>query len=375
VLHAAEWSFDPAASLAVGYESNAALTTGPHDATSHVTFSPGLAIRRTTETSAVNLEFLARATSYTESEYENTHEERINLSSFVRTTERTKLGLNAVSRWDTLFESTVVESDTDNSQDVDIGLVDTKVSRNRREVLPSVVYALTERGSVAFRYRLTDVLFDDVGTTGLVEYQQHLLSGTYSYRLTDTNDLQVVAQGAQFRPAADTESDTTALLAGITHKFSETAKAGFQAGVGKTTETQTDGSQVDTDTFVLEVRASQLSELSKLDALISRNVQPSGSGRSVSSDQLRVSWDPRLSPTIGLRVRARVFRNQALEGADPSADRRYAEAEVGLGWYWAPEWSFGVAYKYRRQKYDADLDSAESSGISATLAWAPPRRK
>jgi hypothetical protein len=323
----------------------------------------------------VNLGLLARATSYAASEYENTHEERVDLSSYVQTTERTKLDLNAFSLWDTLFQSVVIENDTGDSQDVDIGLVTTKVSRNRRQVQPSVVYALTERGSVALRYRLIDVLFDDVSTTGLVDYQQHFLSGTYSYRLTDTNDLLAVVQGAQFRPAAGNDSDTTALLAGIAHKFSETANTSFRAGIGKTVETLTDGSQIDTSTFVLEARASQLSELSRLDALISRNVQPSGSGRSVSSDQLRVLWVRGLSPTIRLRVHAKIFRNQVLEGADTSVDRRYAEAQAGLGWSWAPEWSFSVDYKYRSQKYDADPDSAQSSGVSATLAWAPPRRK
>jgi hypothetical protein len=374
-LQAADWSFNPAAHLTMGYDSNAALRTIPHETTSYVTFLPRLTIRRTTETSGVNLGLLARATSYAASEYENTHEERIDLSSYVQTTERTKLDLKAFSLWDTLFQSVVIETDTGDSQDVDIGLVTTKVSRNRRQVQPSVVYALTERGSVALRYRLIDVLFDDVGTTGLVDYQQHFLSGTYTYRLTDTNDLLAVAQGAQFRPAVGNDSDTTALLAGIAHKFSETARAGFQAGVGKSTETLTDGSQVDTSIFVLEARASQLSELSRLDALISRDVLPSGSGRSVSTDQLRVFWDRKLSPITRLRFRTKVFRNQALESAVNTTDRRYAEAQLGLNWNWVPEWSFGVAYSYRYQKYDVNADSAQSNGVSATLSWAPPQRK
>lgn len=374
-LHAAEWSLDPAVAVTLGYESNAALTTGPHDAVSYVGLSTSLTVRRTTETSAINLGLLANATNYTGNEFEDTHEEQVTLSSFVQSTERTRLGLDARVRWDTLFESAVLGSGTGDIQDVDIGLVTTQVRRNYRELLPSVGYALSERSSLTFRYRLTDVLFDDVGTTGLVDYQQHFLSGTYSYRLTDTTDLQAVVQGAQFRPAAGTESETTALLAGISHKFSATANVGFRAGVGKTTETLTDGSQVDNSTFVLEALATQRSELSQLEGVVSRDVQPSGSGKSVAADQLRVNWNRYLSPTTAFFLRTTVISANVLEGSDPLVDRRYAEAEAGLGWYWTPEWSFSAAYKYRNQKYDAAVDSAQSSGVSVALAWAPLRRK
>ena len=374
-LHAAEWSLDPAASVALGYESNAALTTGPHDSVSNYVLSPSLTIRRTTETSAVNLGLLANATNYSGNEFEDTREGQVALSSFVQSTERTRLGLDALVRWDTLFEWAVLGSGTGNIQDIDIGLAATKVRRNYRELQPSAGYALTERSSVTFRYRLTDVLFDDVGTTGLVDYQQHFLSGTYSRKLTVVNDLNVVIQGSQYRPAAGTDADTVGILAGISHTFSPTANAGFLAGVSKTTETLADDSQVDSRTFTLEARATQRSELSQLDGIISRDVQPSGSGKSVAADQLRVYWNRYLSPTTAFLLRTTIFRNHTLEGSDPLVDRRYAEAAAGLGWNWTPEWSFSVAYTYRNQKYDADSDSAQSSGVSVALAWAPPRRK
>jgi len=375
VLQAAEVSFDPAAAVALGYESNAALTTGPHDAASYFTISPGLTIRRTTETSAINLGLLANATNYTGDEFDNTHEELVTLSSFLQSTERTRLGLDANLRWDTLFEWAALGTGTGNIQDVDIGLASTKVRRNWRELLPSINYALTERSFVTFRYRLTDVLFDDVGTTGLVDYQQQFLSGTYSYKLTVVNDLNVVIQGSQYRPATGTDSDTVGLLAGITHTFSPTANAGFLAGVNKTTETLADSSHIDTRTFTFEARATQRSELSQLEGILSLDVQPSGSGKSVEADQLRIYWNRALSPTSGFLLRTTIFRTHTLEGPDSLDDRLYAEAETGIGWNWTPEWFFRVAYTYRYQKRDVDSDSADSSGVSATLAWAPPRRK
>jgi len=357
----------------LGYESNAALTTDPHKGVSEGIIVPELGVRRLTETSAVNVGLLGRGTYYSGSEFPDTTEGQAALSSFARLTERTRVGFDAVARWDSLFESAVLGSGTGNVQDVDIGLVTTKVRREWREVSPSVSYALTERGSVALSYRLTDVRFGDVGTSGLVDYQQSYLSGTYSYSLTPTDDLNLVVVGAQFRPASGTDSDTAELLAGFVHRFSSTSSAGLRAGAGKTTETMADGSQVDTSLFVLEATGSQRMELSQLNAVVSRDVQPSGSGQSVSTDQLRLDWTRRLSQAMASVLRATVFRNKSLQGSDPTVDRRYAEAAAGVDWMLAPDWSVGLTYQYRYQKYDVASDSAGSNGIFFSVSWAPPR--
>jgi len=373
-LQAAEWSFDPSAYVAVGYETNAALTVDPHDAVSEAILVPGLVIRRVTETSAVDFGVLAAATYYSGDEFEDTVDGRVALSSYVQSTERTKLGLDASSRWDHLFRTTVTSTGTGDIQDIDIGLTTERVKRNWSELEPSVNYALSERSSVALRYRLTDVEFGDVGQTGLVDYQQHYVSGVYSYRLTVANDLEVIVHGGQYRPASGTDSDNEQLLAGFVHRFTPTADAGFRAGISKTTETTLDGN-VDTSGYVLEARAAQQSELSRLEAVISHDIQPSGIGQSVSANQVRLDWNQMLSPTMAFLLRAWVFRSEALEDPDPTIDGRYAEAEAGVNWALAPEWSLGVRYQYRYRKFDADLDTAQSNGVFAGISWAPPRRK
>lgn len=373
-LQAAEWSFDPVVSAAFGYSTNAALTTEPHDSVSSMSFTPVANIRRKTGTSEMNVELLANVVNYLSTDIEDIDNEQASLKSFIQTTERMRFGLDGIARLDTLFESAVTGSGTGNVQDVDIGLATTKVRRNWYELQPSVVYATTERSSVAFSYRLTDVKFEDVGGTSLVDYQQHFLSGVYSYQLTDVNDLQVVVQGSQFRPSSGIESDNVGLLGGVSHKFSPTLSSSILAGVGKTTETLTDGSKADSNTFLLQAQATQQSELSSLDALISRDVQPSGIGRSTYTDQLRVYWDRKLANHRAFVFQSTVFRNKTLEGSDPLVDRFYAEAAALIRWRLAPEWFGNAGYRYRYQKYDASPDSAESNGVFLALVWATQRR-
>lgn len=373
--HAAEWLFLPGIAVGAGYETNATLTPDPHDAVNEAVLTPELTIRRKTETSTLSTGFWARAANYFSSQVPDTREGEVFLSALGQTTERAKLGLDARSRWDTLLQQTAVGTGTGSVQDVDIGLVTTKVRRNWVEATPSVSYALTERGSVAFQYRFTNVNFADVGTTGLVDYQQHYLSGTYSYQVSSTNSLDVVIEGSRYRPAAGFDSNNASVLAGFSHAFSPTANAGIHAGTGRTFETMPDGSRVDTNTFALYGWATQQSELSTLSALIDQNVQPSGAGRSVSVSQMRAYWNRKLSETTAFRLRMKVFRVEALGQPDPLVDRSYREAGLGMLWYWAPELSFNVTYNYRKQKYDASPDSVLNNGVFVELAWAPPAPK
>jgi hypothetical protein len=371
--YAAEWSVDPSATVAAGYESNAALTTDSHKGASETILNPAIGARRLTETSLVDLNLLGRQTYYSGNELPDTTEGQAALKSFVRSTERTRLDLNGVSRWDTLLESAVLGNGTGNVQDVDVGLATTKVHRRWREAAPSLTYQLTERNSVNLLYRITNVKFGDVGTSGLVDYQQDYLSLTDSYALSEANYLNVSVLGTKYRPTDGSDSDTSELLAGMYHYFSATSSAGLRAGVGKTRETMPDGSETHNSLFVLEITGLQRSELSNLEGVISRDVEPSGVGQSVTTDQLRVDWNRRLTEMMGVSVRSTIFRTKSLDGSNPTVDRSYAEVSMGLDWTLAPAWSAGVSYEYRRQKYDTASNAANNNGVFVAVNWAPPR--
>ena len=64
---------------------------------------------------------------------------------------------------------------------------------------------------------------------------------------------------------------------------------------------------------------------------------------------------------------------KALEGEETSQDRRYTEAEAGVRWTMAPDWSLHVAYQYRYQKYDVVPDEAQSNGVFVAVIWTPLR--
>ena len=119
---------------------------------------------------------------------------------------------------------------------------------------------------------------------------------------------------------------------------------------------------------------TQRSELTTLDGVISRDVQPSGVGQSVISDQFRMYMARKVSPMLDLVITAKVFRNKVLEGSDPNVDRRFYQLIPALSWHWRPEWTFSTQYWYTRQKFDVDPKAAESNAVYVVVTYAWPQQ-
>jgi hypothetical protein len=371
---AAEWSFQPSIGLSSGRDDNATLTTGTHESVTAVSIYPRMKWAKTTETSAVNLDIFLSATEYSGDQVPDTDAQTLTLNSYVQTTERTKWGLDSEFRREILFESTATTSGTGNLRDTDVGLVTQKVRRESLQARPSWNHALTERSSLGLNYEINDVSFTNIAGTGLEDYKDHRLAATYSYRITQRDDLNFTLAHSAYRPdVSNTESDSNQLLVGISHAYTETTRGRFMVGVGETSEKTPTGTD-DSSNYVLEAGLEQRSELTTVDGVISRDVQPSGAGRSVLSNQLRLNLSRKISPMVNLNIRANIFRNKVLEGSDPDIDRRYYELIPGLSWQWKPEWAFALDYQYRKQKFDADPETAKSNALFAGVNYSWPKQ-
>ncbi len=367
---AAEWTVQPSVSVAVGRDNNPTLSPGVDKSVSSTQIAPRIQIEGATETSGLKLDLAANATKYSGADVEDTDEQRLTVSSFNQATERARLGLDAELRREILYQHVGLDSGTGDLHNTDVGLAQTKVRRNGLMASPSWSYALSELSSIGLAYRADNVKFTNAVGTDLVNYKQDDFSAEYRYKIGVQDDLNVRVSNSRFRPdGGENEADTSRLLVGWTRAFTETANGRVFFGPARTTEKSVAGEETSSG-FAAEVGASQRSELTTLDAVVSRDVQPSGAGRSVESAQLRLYYGRKLSPQAELVARAQIFRNKVLEGADPAVDRRYIELVPEFRWQLAPDWYVSAAYVFRRQKFDAEPDTAESKAIFIGVAYA-----
>ena len=368
---AAEWIFEPSIDLASMYDDNVELATGPHTSSSGYILAPRLSLNRNTETSRMDLDAYAAFTDYQRGDVEDRTESAASLRSYNQTSERGTLGLDAELRRDTLFERFSEARGVGDLRDVDIGLsTSTRVRRTYVAASPYFDWKLTERSAMRVGYRLTDVSFSNSEGTGLFDYKEHLISGSYTREITEKDSVSVSANVIRFRPEdATSEADTVQLLAGLSRKFSEATRGGVAAGVSRTKQTEA-GTEDSTSGVVLRAEMEQKSEISQLETVLSRDVAPSGIGRTLSTDQFRIRWLRKTAPTVDFVLEAQAIRTKVLEGDDPTIDRRYLEIGPSFRWHWLEDWAISGGYRYRRQKYDAESDSADSNAVFLGVSYA-----
>lgn len=352
-------------------DDNIELAPGSHPSTSGFVVAARLNIEHKTETSKTKFLGSSAWTNYNRADIEDKNEQGLFLNTEKRTSERGTLGLDSEYRRDALFESTTAQPGTGNVRDTDVGLsTRTEVRRSYLSAQPSWNWLLTERSAMRFAYRLTDVGFSHEVGTGLVGYREHFASVTYSRQLTAKDDFNLTTNLVRYEPdRANAEADTKQLLAGITRAFSEQVRGSIALGASRTNE-QEPGREESSSGTVAVATLRQSHDYSTLEGVISSDVAPSGIGRSVRSDQIRVYWTRKVAPEIEFVLDAQLLRNRALEGTDPNIDRRYYEIAPQLRWHWLENVYIIGSFRHRQQKFDAQSNSADSNAVFLGVSYS-----
>jgi len=272
-------------------------------------------------------------------------------------------------------EGVIIDPDTviiDPDDDIDVGLVEVNVRRNRLTLNPAWQYSLTERTDIQLGYRFNTVFYEDEQEADLTDFTRHQVTGSVFHHLTPVDRVRADIEAIRYRaPDEDREFDTYLLRAGIDRRFSETLRAGFSLGFRHTSfETpQEDG---DESGYVVRVDGTQRTQFGQFNARLERNLSPSGSGEVVQSDQFDFRMTREISPRLGFSMRARFFQNKSLREGDSRNDRRYFLIEPELRWNWTRWLSIGASYRYRWQERDQDPDSVESNAVFVSLIYARP---
>jgi hypothetical protein len=364
----AEWSLAPAVSLGVFYESNPALTTGEHESSTGAYANAILGAQYATERSQANLGAAWYGARYREEGYEDDDEGIIGLRSFTRPTERQTLGLDGEFRRSSLYEQRAqTEPGTGDIRDTDVGLA--RVRRDYWWAEPRWGVQMTERNALDLRYRHTEAQYDEI----LDDYDEDVGTIALAHTLNPRDEIRFGVRGSRYRsPAADTRSTTGTVFVGFGRAFTATSRGELYLGGAKATE-ETGAEKYDVTGYVFRAAYTERTELTRVEVLLSRDAHPSGGGRLVASDQIRIDARRDVSARSEIWLRALVFRDSVLQGEDPTLDRTYGDIEPGWSWSWTPELAVIASYRYRRQKYDVDENAASSNAVFAGLGYSWPK--
>jgi hypothetical protein len=354
--------------VGVFYDTNPALTLDPHESSTGTFVDAILGAQYATERSQANLGAAWHGARYREEGYEDDDEGVINLRSFTRPTERQTLALDGEYRRSSLYEQRAQsEPGTGDIRDTDVGLA--RVRRDYWWAEPRWGVQMSERNALDVRYRHTAAQYDEI----LDDYDEDVGTIALAHALNPRDDIRFGVRGSRYRsPTAETRSTTGTVFLGFGRAFTATSRMELYVGGAKATE-ETGTEKYDVTGYVFRVGFSQRTELTRLELVMSRDAHPSGGGRLVASDQVRMDLHHRVAERSEVGLRALVFRDSVLQGEDPTLDRTYAEIEPGWSWSWTPELAVIASYRYRRQKYDVDENAASSNAVFAGLGYTWPK--
>jgi len=364
------WQFTPSITLEERYDDNIRLTTGPHDDVTGTLLKGSVRFSRASETGGLSGTLRVNLNDYSGDEVDSDIKHNVFFDFASHTsTERSRLALAGTLKQDTTARSIDFEEVGD---DIDEGLVDVDIRRNKLNVTPSFQYNLSERTSLDLSYYFYDVRHEDnpVGS-GLFDYDQHSITGTINRKLSERDTLIAAAGVSKFRSPDnnDIETDSYELTAGFMRQFSEITVGEMLVGVRKA-ESESAIQTSDDTGFVLRLKLVHDTETDKYEVGIAHDLQPSSSGALEEANTFTFNAARKLTELLKGSVRVRWHETETL--TTNSRTRRFLSIKPRLDWRLTRWWSLGAGYIYRQKEDSSGSVDAESNAVFVSIRYRKP---
>ena len=367
--HGQQWLIDGSFKTQTIYDDNLRLSPSVKDDTFGLT--GGIDVKAEKDTGATQIELRGRAegTLYSKSDSDVPDDGFVLLGIGYRhgITERSEIGLDGGFINDSTLENTA--DVTDDPGDIDPGITSFRVRRNKLNLAPMWTYALTERFSLDLGYDFIGVEYgSDKDKADLEDYRYQSGAGGLFYRLTETTTLSATLQAFGYS-AQDSDTDYTggSLSAGVEHRFSKTLWGDLTFGAYNT-DFDVDSESSSKNGGLFGASLVKRDERTRVRALVSRDLRPSGSGQMRQADQILLAVKREITPRVDFSFRTRFLKTENI-GIGSSNEREYVLIEPGVIWHLSERFDLAATYRYRSKDDRAIGDTAESNRVFLSLVY------
>ncbi len=372
------WELTPRVTLEGRYDDNIRLTSAPHDTVTGALLKGNLEFSRLTEISKVSGRINAKYSDYSDDDEVNTNNTDVDfvLASYYKT-ERSRWGLDGYYRRDTTLKRIELDDVVDDGlgDDIDEGLVDVNIRRNNVLLTPSWEHSLSERTNLRFALNYRDVSYDkNRSGSGLFDYEQQGVSFGVFRRLSERDTFNISVGASQFESLdnANNEVDGYNLTVGYRRLFSETMSGSINAGINRNTQkSDVIASDVDIDGYVLRLDLKSKTETTKYGLSIKHDVDPSGTGSVVESNQLKFDLHHRFTRRLSSSLLFRFIDNENV-GSSNTKETRYYIIRPRMSWKLTRWWTLNGGYDYTFVERGKNANEVDSNAVSISLTHSKP---
>jgi len=335
---AAEWSGSATLFLREEYNDNILMTTAPHDTVWGSTASSLLTLAMRDERLQVKAAALTEYTRYAGQQGLDTTIYDLTLSP-VYTTGRATWGLDGELKQDLTLGGELQET----------GVVLTRSRRRTGSVGPSLTWALTEKTSLQWQYRLTHVLYPG-GDPGLVNYDLQEATMAAIVSATERSSVTVSLDYTEYRATSVSYlSRDYAARIELTHHFTELTTGSLAAGGHQSTSTAGSSGTDRQWGWLFDGHLERQSEVMTVTGRVSHEVYPSGAGYLLEVAHASGQINRNLFLSLSVFASADAYLSTALRTDIHIPDSRYYSTGAGLSWKWNEHWATDASYQYSRQ--------------------------
>ncbi len=372
----------PSVSLEELYNSNILLTPNPGPGVAGTVLTPALSLSAQREAWNVTGSAQYQSSHYSGQSGLNSNDQYLNLQSNYQT-ELNTLGLNGTYAKESILTSTAFVPD--------IGLVHVQTQRITRTLSPTWTWTINPNASLQLGYQYNGVSYTEGAQVGLYNYRQHSVNLTLSDQISERNQISGAVGYSYFQvptlnvEGTDEKSNTSTVMIGLSHQFSETLSGNLSLGAQNTRSAETQCVFVEFGVcyggtfFSKNTGAIYNASLKKqfktntVNINLGRSVSPSGAGTQVLIDSATLGDNWQISQRwLGL-ASTNAYLIRAVGTNLTELNRDYFSASAELRWLWTRNLKISGSYDYIWVKYvSGGALPAKSNSVYLTLNYSWP---
>ena len=243
----------------------------------------------------------------------------------------------------------------------DSGQISEDNTRKTQTILINWLNNLNDRASLTFNGDATNVSFDGLNTTGLINYSNESVNVSFNYTLMEQLESFVQLSLSRYKPE-DTNSfnsETKGINLGLSWNVNEKLNIAASAGTNETKSESSAQSINNNWQAMLNVDYATLKTNSRLS--ISRNLSPSSTGSINETNQIAVGWTYNLSERDNFALDANWRQNLTLNRTETISLLANYTRQISLSW----DFSLSAAHRNRNDS----LTSVSSNSMMASIRY------
>jgi hypothetical protein len=381
---AAEWSIEPSIDARANLTDNLNLTPGVRENVFNWTVSPRVIFARRTEISEVTGTASLGFNRYPDDPSLDTTDANFSLGSQLRS-ERNTYGLSAAYIRDSTLQTELATT----------GIVQTRTQRDLVTISPSWSYSLTERSSVFAQYQYDHASYE--AGAGFIDYSNQQASAGYQYLIAER--VATTLSGNYSRYEADDGSiisNSNGFSVGLKYSHSEKLAFDLSFGVRRSDTTITNSALLcefgavaicdffgiplqrvtatattADDGYVYSASADYKWERTSASMVLSRDINPTGSGLVVETDRIAIQIGHQFSEKLSGNVYAAYLSSRYITGF--GSDTEYSSLSSSLSWKLDERWTTGAGYSFSYQKVKNASESASANTVYLSISYNWPK--